>query len=129
MQQLALAGSSSSLHSEACNTLGASDGVIHIRISHEVVSLRATAANIACSVALRGRAGLVRVCVLQRHRQSITSSLGNAADLHKGVATKGVAAFVSRRTDPFQVNKGRNNRDASMWLPNVCDGTMSSTDM
>ena len=34
--------SSSSLHSEACNALGASDGVIHSSISHEVVSLRAT---------------------------------------------------------------------------------------
>ena len=41
IQQFALVGSSSSLHSEACNALGASDGVIHSRISHEVVSLRA----------------------------------------------------------------------------------------
>ena len=40
--QLALIGSSSSLHSEACNALGASDGVIHSSISLEVVSLRAT---------------------------------------------------------------------------------------
>ena len=31
------------LHSEACNALGASDGVIHSSISHEVVSSRATA--------------------------------------------------------------------------------------
>ena len=30
------------LHSEACNALGASDGVIHSSISLEVVSLRAT---------------------------------------------------------------------------------------
>ena len=42
IQQLALIGSSSSLHSEACNALGASDGVIHSNISLEVVSLRAT---------------------------------------------------------------------------------------
>ena len=42
IQQLALIGSSSSLHSEACNALGASDGVIHSRISLEVVSLRAS---------------------------------------------------------------------------------------
>lgn len=41
IQQLALSGSSSSLHSEACNALGASDGVIHSRISLEEVSLRA----------------------------------------------------------------------------------------
>ena len=37
--------SSSSLHSEACNALGASDGVIHSSISLEVVSLRATTNN------------------------------------------------------------------------------------
>ena len=36
---------SSSLHSEACNAVGASDGVTHSRMSHEVVSLRATANN------------------------------------------------------------------------------------
>ena len=42
IQQFALVGSSSSLHSEACNALGASDGVIHSRISQEVVCLRAT---------------------------------------------------------------------------------------
>jgi dynein heavy chain len=35
VQQLALIGSSSSLHSEACNALGASDGVIHSSISRE----------------------------------------------------------------------------------------------
>ena len=45
IQQLALIGSSSSLHSEACNALGAPDGVIYSRISHEVVCLRATANN------------------------------------------------------------------------------------
>ena len=33
----------SSLHSEACNALGASDGVIHSSISLEAVSLRASA--------------------------------------------------------------------------------------
>ena len=45
IQQLALVGSSSSLHSEACNALGASDGVIHSSISLEVVSLRAATNN------------------------------------------------------------------------------------
>ena len=43
IQQRALVGSSSSLHSEACNALGASDGVIHSSISHEVDGLRASA--------------------------------------------------------------------------------------
>ena len=47
IQQFALVGSSSSLHSEACNALGASDGVIHSRISQEVVCFRA-AANTSC---------------------------------------------------------------------------------
>ncbi len=42
IQQFALVGLSSSLHSEACNALGASDGVIHSRICQEVVCLRAT---------------------------------------------------------------------------------------
>jgi hypothetical protein len=42
IRQLALLGSSSSLHSEACDALGASDGVIHSSISLEIVSLRAT---------------------------------------------------------------------------------------
>ena len=41
VQQLALIGSSSSLHAEACNALGASDGAIHSSISQEVASLRA----------------------------------------------------------------------------------------
>ena len=38
IQQLALIGSTSSLHSEACNALGVSDGVIHSRISLQKVS-------------------------------------------------------------------------------------------
>ncbi len=38
---LPLVGSSSSLRSEVCNALGASDGVIHSRISQEVVCFRA----------------------------------------------------------------------------------------
>ena len=42
IQQFALVGSSSSLHSEACNALGASDGVIHSSISHEVGCMRAS---------------------------------------------------------------------------------------
>ena len=42
IQQFALVGSSSSLHSEACNALGASDGVIHSRISQEVDCFRAS---------------------------------------------------------------------------------------
>ena len=41
IQQLALIRSISSLHSEVCNALGASDGVIHSEISHEVGRLRA----------------------------------------------------------------------------------------
>ena len=40
--ELALIESSSSLHYEACNALGASDGVIHSSNSLEVVSLRAS---------------------------------------------------------------------------------------
>ena len=43
IQQIALIGSSSSLHSEACNAFGACDGVIHSRVFQEMVSLRAIA--------------------------------------------------------------------------------------
>ena len=43
IQQLALIGSIRSLHFEACNALGASDGIIHDSISVEIVSLRAVA--------------------------------------------------------------------------------------
>ena len=53
-----LIGSSSSLHSEACNALGASDGVVHSSISQEVVSLRAT----ANSREWVGRAGSPHFC-------------------------------------------------------------------
>ncbi len=42
IQQLALIESRNSLHNEACNALGASDGVIHSRFSLEVVNLRAS---------------------------------------------------------------------------------------
>ena len=43
IRKLAPVGSSSSLHTEACNALGASDGVIHSRISHEAACFRAAA--------------------------------------------------------------------------------------
>ena len=43
IQQLALIRLSSSLHSEACNALGASDGVIHSTISLEVACFWAAA--------------------------------------------------------------------------------------
>ena len=42
-QHLALIGSSGSLHSEACNAVGASDGVIQSSISQEAVGSRAAA--------------------------------------------------------------------------------------
>ena len=38
IQQLAFVGSSSSLHSEACNALGVSDGVVDNSISQEVIA-------------------------------------------------------------------------------------------
>ena len=41
IKQLALVGSSSSLHSEACKALGGSDGVIHSRISDSGGRVRA----------------------------------------------------------------------------------------
>ena len=47
--------SESSLHSEACNALGASDGVIHTSISLEVVNLRATANKFGRTLGEPGR--------------------------------------------------------------------------
>ena len=43
IKQLALIGSSSSLHSEACKALGGSDGVVHSTISHAAICMRAVA--------------------------------------------------------------------------------------
>ena len=43
IKQLALVGSSSSLHSEACKALGGSDGVVHSRISGSGSRVRAAA--------------------------------------------------------------------------------------
>ena len=61
IQQLALVGSSSSLHSEACNALGASDGVIHSSISHEVDGLRASAnIDVTCDWTRHERTGRPR---------------------------------------------------------------------
>ena len=50
--------SESSLHSEACNALGASDGVIHTSISLEVVNLRATANKFGRTLGEPGRLSL-----------------------------------------------------------------------
>ena len=46
IQSLTLIGSSSSLQSEACNALRASDGVIHSSIPYEAACLRAAANNV-----------------------------------------------------------------------------------
>ena len=48
IQELVLVRSSSSLHPEACNALGASDGVIHSSISFEASSLRAAWLSCRC---------------------------------------------------------------------------------
>ena len=45
IKQLALIGSSSSLHSEACKALGGSDGVVHSTISLAAICMRAVANN------------------------------------------------------------------------------------
>ena len=69
IQQLALIGSSSSLHSEACIALGASDGVIHSSISLEAVSLRA-AANKCC---LLDNPAQLLLCHCRRHSGEATT--------------------------------------------------------
>ena len=51
IKQLALIGSSSSLHSEACKALGGSDGVVHSTISLAAICIRAVAKDSAVTVA------------------------------------------------------------------------------
>ena len=60
-QQFALVGLSSSLHSEACNALGAFDGVIHRRISQDVV----------CFEQLSARTELSRLFACRQQRNKI----------------------------------------------------------
>mgnify|MGYP001226679237 CR=1 FL=1 len=69
--QLALVGSSSSLHSEVCNALGASDGVIHSRISHVASSLRAVAnKTVGLARRRRGRTTTTApVCAASRYHR------------------------------------------------------------
>ena len=76
IQQFALVGSSSSLHSEACNASGASDGVIHSRISQEVVCFRA-AANTSCRH--RQAQGLVPQSSSCQHAESQPLSFGRCS--------------------------------------------------
>ena len=49
IKQLALIGSSSSLHSEACKALGGSDGVVHSTISPAAICIRAVAKQSAAN--------------------------------------------------------------------------------
>ena len=51
IKQLALIGSSSSLHSEACKALGGSDGVVHSTISLAAICIRAVAKDSAVTAA------------------------------------------------------------------------------
>ena len=53
IKQLALVGSSSSLHSEACKALGGSDGVIHSRISDSGGRVRANTNRNVCLLYLK----------------------------------------------------------------------------
>ena len=47
---------------EACNALGASDGIIHSRISHEAVSLRASANVVGSTLSDLNAQGLPDIC-------------------------------------------------------------------
>ena len=61
IKQLALIGSSSSLHSEACKALGGSDGVVHSTISLAAICMRAVAKDGSCDALARGKSRRV-VC-------------------------------------------------------------------
>ena len=69
IKQLALVGSSSSLHSEACKALGGSDGVIHSRISDSGGRVRANAS-------MQSFMGVHRICCCcarsRKHQYTIT---------------------------------------------------------
>ena len=68
IKQLALVGSSSSLHSEACKALGGSDGVVHSRISGSGGCVRA-AANIP--MIIKKQLGVV---VVNSHQRSLPTT-------------------------------------------------------
>ena len=61
IMQLALIGSSSSLHSEACKALGGSDGVVHSTISLAAICIRAVA-KVNCTTL---SAGVRHGCLFQ----------------------------------------------------------------
>jgi hypothetical protein len=83
IQQFALVGSSSSLHSEACNALGASDGVIHSRISQEAICFRAIANKCLCQCC---GANVVFVRLQLATEQHNALAHGKSAGIHEVVA-------------------------------------------
>ena len=74
IKQLALIGSSSSLHSEACKALGGSDGVVHSTISLAAICMRAVAKNTCCDDCLLA----LRKCTVmaRKHKWRIAAWVG-----------------------------------------------------
>ena len=79
-----------SLHSEACNAKGASYGVIHSRISHEVSSLRATANNDV-------KVSMEEVSFVQKSkREGLCQSLQKTCRMAPWTETKHVCFFYQQ---------------------------------
>ena len=110
IKQLALVGSSSSLHSEACKALGGSDGVIHSRISDSGGCVRAnTNCKAPCLIQVRTRL-LSAPATLQNDHPYCCVFIW-----HSHVApVRRITAFTSLRTNLSPFTKGCRERDASM---------------
>ena len=116
IKQLALVGSSSSLHSEACKALGGSDGVIHSRISDSGVRVRANT-NLYSRISLSTMAlflvqGIKKNCWRSSEASHFVCIL--VFYLFRGIRISAITAFTSLRTNLSPFTKGCRERDASM---------------
>ena len=84
-----LIGSSSSLHSEACNALGGSDGIIHSRISLAVACLRAATNILLSACEAYQRRGRSVGYVGYSNREQLCSPTGNCNKNHGRSALDG----------------------------------------
>ena len=92
-----LIGSSSSLHSEACNALGGSDGIIHSRISLAVACLRAATNILLSACEAYQRRGRSVGYVGYSNREQLCSPTGNCSKTH---GRSGSSTRRTRTTDP-----------------------------
>ena len=116
IKQLALIGSSSSLHSEACKALGGSDGVIHSRISDSGGCVRADTNCMlhthVCSTSHNACVGAAQGSLLFRSAHPHVILRKNYVLIVPAI--EAITAFTSLRTNLSPFTKGCRERDASM---------------